>query len=126
VSATDSTIIGITITTDDLNALKRIEGLATAETTSWITLDAGCLEDMSANGVLALADGNALKAEAFTPDTTDPNMQQYELDMNTGTIKFTFDETVDVSTFEHAVYGARFSAEIHTRGCHWFPRRCSA
>jgi hypothetical protein len=22
--------------------------------------------------------------------------------------------------------GARFSAEIHTRGCHWFPRLCSA
>jgi hypothetical protein len=25
-----------------------------------------------------------------------------------------------------AMHGARFSTEIYTRGCHWFPRLCSA
>jgi choline dehydrogenase len=24
------------------------------------------------------------------------------------------------------MYGARFPTEIYTRGCHWFPRLCSA
>jgi hypothetical protein len=29
---------------------------------------------------------------------------------------------VEAAERKEAVYGAHFSAEIYTRGCHWFPR----
>ena len=87
------------MTAVDLNALKQIEGLATADTTTYITLSAGCVEDMSANPVLALADGFALKASAFTADTTDPKMVNFAFDMNQGSLKFHFDETASLSFF---------------------------
>lgn len=50
------------------------------------------------NSVLEIATNSAHPAAQYTPDETAPELLNFTFDANSGSIAFTFSETVDVST----------------------------
>ena len=94
----DGTTIDITLSATDLNAVKTDSGLAAAIGTSYLTITTSVIDDMAANDVTAIADGSGLQAGSYTADTTDPALNSWTLNMNTGNLVLTFSEAVDAST----------------------------
>ena len=93
-STVDSNEITITVSTADLNSIKSDRTLATAQSNTFLRLDASAVSD---NADLALAAMTAGRlADAFTADNTAPRLVDYDVDMAQGTVFFTFSEVVDV------------------------------
>jgi len=119
VSTVDSTNIDIVLNALDLNALKSLSNLATADSSTYITIDKDSLEDMSSNGIDELADGSAKKCrdDAFTEDTVNPTMTSYDLNMNDGTITFLFDESMDSDSFTFGQLQLQNTANVGPSYC---------
>ena len=84
---------------DDLNEIKRLRGLATSQTNTYITYSSDFIMDMNGNEVVPRVDGSSsLVVAFFTPDIIDPVLFSFDLDMDLGTISLTFSETVDAGT----------------------------
>ena len=83
---------------DDLNEIKRLTQLATSNESSYLTLSQFVIEDMNGNMVVPVENGNATLVDLFTPDTTQPGLVDFSVDLNQGLFQLTFDETVDYST----------------------------
>ena len=108
--ADDSTILYLTLTRDDLNALKvnylavSENGLAESNGTTWLTHTAGAFTDMNDVPVVPIVDGNATQVKKFTPDTTRPILERFDLDLNVAnnlaTLKLWFSEIVNEHTFD--------------------------
>ena len=81
---------------DDLNTIKQRIYLATDINDTYITTDPtiNIIKDASkrqnANNVVT----PGLQAARHTPDTTDPKLTNFTIDLNSGTLTLTFDETV--------------------------------
>ncbi len=100
-SLEDSTVLMVNFTFFDLNEIKKIRGLASDVNGSntFITITNLTVVDMNANPVISVPDGDAIEVTRFIEDSTRPELQKFDLDMNTGIITFTFSETVDTLTF---------------------------
>ena len=59
------------------------------------------VDDLYGVDVIAITDGQALRAEQFIPDVTLPNLLFYSLDLNTGILLLSFDEAV--SNYSHTL-----------------------
>ena len=94
----DSVIVEFLFTVEDLNTLKRIRDIATSKLDTFVSLESGATLDMNDNPVNAVTYSNALNASIFIPDTSDPHLVRFDLDMNTGTLYLTFNETVESSS----------------------------
>ena len=94
----------VLMTARDLNLLKRLDGVATVEENTYITLSAGGVGDMAGNGVVGVADGAALGAVAFVADTTPPSLTGFDLTQERFgypmRLLMRFSETVDVTTLD--------------------------
>ena len=86
--------LSINLTTDELNQIKKMTSLATSVEDTWLTVDYGALEDVTGNGLVALPFSDALQAVYFVPDTTDPRLLYFDIDLNSGVLTLVFDETV--------------------------------
>ena len=96
----DNKIVIVNISLDDLNEIKR-KRIATSEETTWLTLTRDGLTDNNLQPVLPLMNGiNALPVGNYTPDTTSPEIEGYDLSLNEGCMTLSFSETVDVSTLD--------------------------
>ena len=96
----DWPIILVQIGSDDLNEIKRLTQLATSNLTSYITLTAEAIDDMSGNSVIPISNGNATQVSIFIPDITDPILVSFSLDLNLGLLQLTYSETVDFSSLD--------------------------
>ena len=94
----DSVTVEFHFTVEDLNTLKRIREIATSSNDTFISLQFGAILDMNDNPVDAVSYSVALSAMEFVPDTSNPNLVSFDLDMNTGTLFLTFNETVEASS----------------------------
>ena len=94
-------IILVTLSTDNLNEVKRRTMIAANEGTTYLSLLSFTISDQDQNPVVEISDDRALFVQSggFTPDTTRPTLVQFSLDLNTGRIHLTFDETINSSTF---------------------------
>ena len=98
VLTSDSTIVVLEISTDDLNEIKKIPDLATSVQNTYVRfLDSG-VYDMFGNPIRQVESRNALMAGNFTEDKTSPMLLEFDLDMNTAELTLTFDETVNTSS----------------------------
>ena len=95
-SIADGFEITINFGGDDLNRLKQIRNLTTNSDSSYLTLMATLADDVNGVDVIAITDGNALKASQFTPDSSRPALSRWTFDLNVGQIVMTFTETVDI------------------------------
>ena len=96
----DSTIVSLVLTIDNQNEIKRIRPLATTMNNTYITLTQGGILDMNGNPVVMVNSSYALQVSMFQEDVTSPLLVTFDLDMDTGTIYLTFDETVEASSLD--------------------------
>ena len=84
----------------DLNSVKRIGDLCTNIGNCYITVESTVARDLSGNPAIPIPDGTALTINSFTEDFTAPLFRSWALDMDMGVISLTFDEVVDITTFQ--------------------------
>ena len=97
-SSDGSTAI-ISLTVDDLNMIKSLQDLATNDSNTFISITNATILDLAGNPVIEISLDNALNVSELIQDTTLPILLAFDLDMNNGSITFTFSETIDLSSF---------------------------
>ena len=104
ITTSDGPVVRIVLTHTDLNTIKRIAAVATADTNTYLTIREGGVQDLSGNNVTAIVDGSALRVNIFTPDTTDPVLNSFDFIMGEyGSplrMLLYFSETVNVTTLD--------------------------
>ena len=96
----DNTTITIKLSDSDLNELKRLEPLVTSQNTTYLSLSETVIQDMNRNILTAVPSNTARMVIELIPDTTDPMIRSYTLDLNSGEITISFSETVDADTLK--------------------------
>lgn len=113
VLSNDSTIVVLKISDDDLNRIKQIPLLGTAEENSYLRFLAGGIEDVFGNAIKEVDTSDALMASNFTEDTTSPILTGFDLDLNVTELILTFDETVNTTSLNvHGVMLLAFNSSL--------------
>lgn len=94
----DSTL-AIQLSDSDANVIKANINLGTDTINSYLAITLNTIMDMNLNNVFAIGRSQALQAVRFVPDESNPVLRSFSLDLNTGTMSLTFDETVNAATF---------------------------
>lgn len=99
---TDGTVVEFHLLLTDTNILKQFERLAVNASSTFLAAAVGVVDDTAGNPAASITVGAALPCENddFVPDSIDPRLLSYSINLNDGTITFHFSETVDVSTIE--------------------------
>ena len=95
-------ILNASVSIDDLNEIKRRRDLATGIENTFVSITSSFITDTLGRAVNPIPISNALQVESFIPDRTRPILLYYDLEMDTGTFHFTFDETVNASSLDPA------------------------
>ena len=96
----DSTVVYVKLSTEDLNEVKRLVGLGDDKYTTYINVEYFALRDTSSNLIQPILSNNATPVFRFIPDTNNPILISYSLDINTGFLTLLFSEVVNVSTLQ--------------------------
>ena len=108
----DWPVITVDIGITDLNEIKRLTQLATSNITTFITLSNLAINDMSGNSIVPIRNGNGIRVSMFTPDTTNPNLVSFSLDLNLGLLQLTFDETVNYDSLNFSSITIQNSSDV--------------
>jgi hypothetical protein len=100
VFASNSTTLTVTLSTAELNAIKENAILATANVTTFISLNDTAFADMTGNRIIDIPADVALQATSFNTDTISPQLHSFHLNMHSGKIILTFTETVNASSLD--------------------------
>ena len=97
---TDSDLVFIYLTDDDLNALKAEDGLAVSNDTTYIAFSGGLITDLAhePRPVVEIFQTAAVQALNVTPDTDAPTVTGFSLDLTEDRLYVTFSEPVEPST----------------------------
>jgi hypothetical protein len=117
-STTDALAITITLNDADLNFIKADTGLASTEATTYLAWTEDAATDVSENKVTPKKSGTAKKVAdgKFTPDTTDPELDDFSINMNTGTVTLVFNEAVNANTFDETTITLQSAADGNAGG----------
>ncbi|KAL5489580.1 hypothetical protein EMCRGX_G018690 [Ephydatia muelleri] len=85
----------IRITTNDLNALKALETVATSASNTYLNFIGSAFVNLFALPVVL---SEPARVTVFIPDTNPPSLLSFDLDMNTGSMILHFNETIKAST----------------------------
>ena len=96
----DSNIVSLALTTEDLNQVKFLFDLAMDISTTFISFTENFGSDLNSNPINAIDLSEAQIASVYNPDITPPQLNGFMFDANLGQLTLTFDETVNVDTFE--------------------------
>ena len=88
---------------DDTNAIKALENLATNVNNSYLIFREGAIQDVFYLPV-SEEDGYTIQATAVVADTTQPELESFTIDMDSGVLVFSFSETVDGVTFDPSLF----------------------
>lgn len=94
----DSTL-AIQLSENDANIIKANTNLGTDISNSYLSITGNTILDMNSNNVLPIGNSRALQAVRVVPDDTRAVLRSFTLNMNTGSLSLTFDETVNAATF---------------------------
>jgi hypothetical protein len=92
--------VTISLSSADQATLMLSTGLADNITTTYISYSSNSLKDYAGNSAKAKTTSAAVQVDFFTADSTNPSLQTYDLNMDTGIITFRFSEPVVVSTMD--------------------------
>ena len=90
---------------DDQNRLKLNTELCTRGENCWIRFESDFLADVNGNPIEPIEVGTMNvyhRPSTFVPDTTPPQLLSFTIDLDSGDITFTFNEVVQLSTFDPA------------------------
>ena len=95
----DNKIVIVSISLDDLNEIKR-KRIADFIDATWLTLISDGLAGNNLQPVMPLMKiGFACKLQLrITPDTTAPELENYDVSLDEGSLTLSFTETVDITT----------------------------
>ncbi|EGD74197.1 hypothetical protein PTSG_06209 [Salpingoeca rosetta] len=93
-STTNGLVLNWTLDYEDLTALKLRPLLFSSKATSGLSLSSGFIEDMAGNAIVSNPPLDAIFAANFTADATPPQLLGFDVDMSSGTLRFSFDEPV--------------------------------
>ena len=98
-SLTDGTEIIVYLGWTDLNEIKRLKGIATASSDTYVTITSQAVKDMNGNAVFPRLDGiSSLPVAFFTEDFVRPELVVFNVDMDSGGLTLEFSETVEASS----------------------------
>ena len=94
----------VQLTNVDINAIKARSSLAINDSTTFISLGSGLVEDLATtpNSLTPITPTNARAVTNYTADTTEPTLLSFQLDVNEDRLLLTFSEPVRKSTFNVA------------------------
>jgi hypothetical protein len=95
----NSITVTLTLTEGDLNRIKNIPTLFTSADTTFLSFSNTTIQDMNGNYVVEISPNLAMVLFDFVPDAIAPEVESFDLDMNTGLLTITFSETIDTSSF---------------------------
>ena len=93
-------VIVIQLGPEDRNEIKRRQGLAVNDSTTYLVAGTPAVLDMNGNNLTEIRDGSALPVTVFSPDATIPKLTNFSIDMNFGRFVLTFTETIRASTLK--------------------------
>ena len=96
----DGLIITLTLTVDDLNAIKRNTNISVSRNTTYMVIEEGAIEDLSNNPLVAIPNGVAQQTSVFINDTAALILTGFNLDMDTFVLCLFFDETVNANSID--------------------------
>ena len=101
-SNVNSATIAITLSGNDLNAIKAITDLANSASDTYIIATAYTVRDMNSNILRAISDDSALQVlpSGFVRDSSDPTLDSFELNLSTEELILTFSETVQATSLD--------------------------
>ena len=94
-------VIMVMLLDEDVTSLKLNNLLATNTLTTYLSVGAKAIEDMAGNMMEAMT---YVRATAFVPDETRPQLISFSLDMNIGLLNLTFDDVMLANTFDPAAF----------------------
>ena len=95
-----SVMLELSLSTDDLNAVKEDLSLAVSLSTSFVSLQSGFARDFEGREVVEVPPSLALQAALYTEDLTKPAMQSFSLDVDAGLLEMSFSEPVLTGSFK--------------------------
>ena len=98
-SSTDSLILVVQLTVSDRFALAQASGLATRVENTYLRIQSTTVQSIDGQNVVAITDGNALRAGQFIGGGNGSELQSFTLNMNTGELVMTFNLQVDALSF---------------------------
>ena len=107
--------IEVQLSHDDRIAIKLISGLATAQTNTWILLDASTIRDTGGNNNTALSSPLSLITGGFIPDTTTASLLSVSLDMNQEILRMLFSDVIDASSITQTLLRIQNNASTPDR-----------
>ena len=90
----------MTLSRNDSNELKKLDPVATAFANTFMLATRDVIRDMNANSLEEIVDNFGLKTSYFTPDTSSPELEWFDLNLSTEILTLYFSETVRVSTLD--------------------------
>ena len=85
---------------EDEDNLKRIDGLATSANNTYLVIRSDTIVDMDGNPVENITFTDPLPVRNFTPDSTPPVLDYFNLDLTLDLLTLVFSETVNVSSLD--------------------------
>ena len=79
---------------NDLNELKKRRGFCTTVGNCHISIESSFIKDTNNNSIISIEVENSLRVQDIILDTTLPKLLFWDIDLNTGILSLTFDETV--------------------------------
>ena len=94
----NSTMITLNISHEDMNQIKRLYLLATANFSTYLSITDQLIMDMNDNNVTEIPEEDALPVNIYIPDVTPPQLSYFVLNMTSEKLTLYFSETVNTTS----------------------------
>ena len=93
-------VVMVMLLDSDITAIKLNEQLATAVHNTYLSVEPSAIQDMAGNPMRSIT----IRATAFVPDATRPQLISFTLNMIQGILNLTFDDTMLASSFDSTAF----------------------
>ena len=99
------------ITIEDLNAIKKIRGLASRKNNTYISFFSDGIYDMAGLNLTEIPATEGKQVKLLIPDTSNPQLLSFTLNLTTEVLCLTFDETVSYESLVLSRFAIQSSAD---------------
>jgi len=98
--SSDGLVLTLKLVNDDLNMIKIDRQLAVSQATTFLSAVSSAFKDMNDNLVEDISESNAQPATKFASDTTDPKVDNFDIDLTLETLTIYFSESVETTSLK--------------------------